>query len=689
MQGYTAMMHADEENAIALRNRHKEIFESCVEQYRGNIIQYFGDGTLTTFDSSVDAVSCALTLQKAFLKKPVIPVRIGIHVGDIVVSKDDIIGDAVNIASRIESVGKPGSVLFSGHVNDQLRSHVKFRTKYLDVFQFKNVKEAIPVFALVDDQIEVPESSELKGSLKWTASSTIPGNGGKQGNHRKGQLKIGGILFVTLVVIGALLYFTNYLSGSESSVPNRTIPNAMAILPVQNLSGLSSNDIFCESISNELLQQLSGKSKLSKVVPNSLVHDLLERGEPIGALSSTLGVRYILEVALHQSDSLYNLDMRLVDQLEQKYLWSDRYAHISEGNYIPKIQTVISEEVVSQISNHHPVIENTQGGEVLTTNKRAYDLLLKADQLTDKMNKESFYQAIPLYEKAVQLDPELAEGYRGLGRIYIMGGIIWGIFNQDEAARKSKAYLTKSMTIKPTLEASQFLLISKFFFDQDFAYVDDNLSLVAILPAFPDGAFYTVYCNIVGRFDESIRYAEKYVKRFPEAGNGFAQLIRANFLSGKLAQADSLMDKYDQKFWDDQFYLRDVAMVHLNNGNMDAFRAMNHQLKTNFLDKAAVHLYYDAVELTYFGGNKDEIKELLKGLQTKYDEGISGSPAWFIAMYHLYSGDEDTAFKWLQKSHERKEVEMAWFKTEYLLQPYRKAKDPRYMAIYNQINWPD
>lgn len=687
MQGYTAMMREDEEKAINLRNRHREIFERLTEKFRGTIVQYFGDGTLTAFDSSIDAVECALELQKEFRQQPIIPVRIGIHVGDIVYYENDIIGDAVNIASRIESVALPGAVYFSGHINDQLRSHKQFSTKYLDVFQFKNVKEAIPVFALIDDQIAVPESSELFNSTKKdNASSTFAKNDSRAKLKKRNKLILG--VLAILTSIGVIWGFYTFRDTPTQSKTSPETTNSIAILPVQNLSGVSQNDMFCEAITNEMLQQLSKEPDIGGVVPKSLITDYLKQGKALTDLAKTLNVHYILESALHFSDSLYSLDVRLVDPIERKYLWSNRYEHISEINYNQIIETTIGEAISLQIDTDTRQQQSTVRSEVITENKTAYDLLTTADALTENMNKESFYKAIPLYEKAIQLDPQLAEAYLGLGRIHIMGGIIWGIFNQDEAASKSKAYLSRSLEIKPTLEASQFLLMTKFFFDQDFQYVEDHLSLVAILPSFPDGAFYAVYTTVMGRFEESILFTKKYVKRFPEAGNGFAQMTRAYFLSGQIKEADSLMRRYDDVFKNDQFYMRDVAMVHLNNGNMEAFKKMNHILKTNFLDNAAVHLYYDAVALTHDKEDSEKINERLDALKNQYIKGMAGSPAWFLAMYYFYLGDDDTAFEWLEKSHQRKEVEMVWFKTEYRLQPFKKAKDPRYMAIYNQMSWP-
>ena len=691
MEGYTAMMREDEENAIHIRNRHREIFESLTKRFRGTIVQYFGDGTLTTFDSSVDAVECALELQKEFRKDPIIPVRIGIHVGDIVFMDNDIMGDAVNIASRIESVAIAGGIFISGQVNDQLRSHKKLRTQYLDVFNFKNVKEPIPVFALVAKHLNTRDPSETINLAKRTNNDSFSDQDKSIYESEKSNFtKVAGIIAVALVLLIGLFYtFRNVNSKSAQPLTkNGTSQNSIAILPVQNFSGIEKNDFLCKSIADGLLQELSNKIELGKVVPKSLIDDFFKSGKQLADISNTLGVRYLLEGALHYTDSVYSLDVRLVDPMERTYLWSNRYANISEINYMTEIQSNIGLELASQIKKDIG-LRSIDKGQEGSDNEKVTELLQRANTLTNQMDKESMYQALPLYEKIVLTDPDLADGYMGLGRIYVIGGLIWGIFEQEEAAAKSTEYLQTSMALRPTLEASQFLLMAKFFFEQDFQYADENLSLVAILPPFPDGGFYSVYCNTVGRYEESIRYSEKYAKRFPESGSGFAQMIRGHFLAGNIKQADSLMKRYDSKFGNDQFYMRDVAMVHLNRGHKEAFKQMNQILKTNFLDNASVHLFYDAMAMTFDGEEPVKVQERLGQLQDQYNNGMAGSPAWFLAMYHLHMGDTDSAFEWLNKSQERKEVEMVWFKTEYLLQPFRKAKDPRYMAIYNQIDWPE
>ena len=167
IEGYTSLMQRDESLAIEVRNRHRAVFERITDQYSGKILQYYGDGTLSIFDSAIDAVSCGIDLQQAFQEEPAIPVRIGIHLGDIIFDKEDIIGDGVNIASRIESLAQAGSVLISGKVYDEIKNKKDFPTKNLGVFRLKNVEVVTPVYAMANPGLVLPDQAgeAAKGTL--------------------------------------------------------------------------------------------------------------------------------------------------------------------------------------------------------------------------------------------------------------------------------------------------------------------------------------------------------------------------------------------------------------------------------------------------------------------------------------------------------------------------------------------
>ncbi|MFC4720814.1 adenylate/guanylate cyclase domain-containing protein [Geojedonia litorea] len=170
--GYTALMQKDEKSAVIIRTKYRELFNKLLKVYHGELIQYYGDGSLCIFKSSVEAVKCAVDLQKTFQQEPSIPVRIGVHVGDIIKTETDIIGDAVNIASRIEAIGIAGSVLISDEVNDQLKNQSDIKTQFLEDYRFKNVETPIPVYAIVEKGLTIPEINSSDVETKHIMTKT-------------------------------------------------------------------------------------------------------------------------------------------------------------------------------------------------------------------------------------------------------------------------------------------------------------------------------------------------------------------------------------------------------------------------------------------------------------------------------------------------------------------------------------
>src|SRR3954471_74856 len=128
IEGYTAMMQRNEDRAMTIKSRHRSILESEHLKYNGRIVQYYGDGTLSIFQSVIEAVQCALSMQKQFCQLPQVPVRMGLHMGDIILEDGDIFGDGVNVASRIESLGIAGSVLMSDKAHAELQNHPEIKT---------------------------------------------------------------------------------------------------------------------------------------------------------------------------------------------------------------------------------------------------------------------------------------------------------------------------------------------------------------------------------------------------------------------------------------------------------------------------------------------------------------------------------------------------------------------------------
>jgi serine/threonine-protein kinase len=166
MVGYTALMQGDEGDARTQRDRHREILSSAVKRHHGEVLQYYGDGTLTIFTSAVEAVECAVEVQLELATESLIPLRIGIHTGDIVHDADGVFGDGVNVASRIEGLSAPGGVMISDKVFDEIKNHRSISAVSIGVVRLKKVEYRLKVFAISNEGLSVPTEGEVRAKAE-------------------------------------------------------------------------------------------------------------------------------------------------------------------------------------------------------------------------------------------------------------------------------------------------------------------------------------------------------------------------------------------------------------------------------------------------------------------------------------------------------------------------------------------
>ena len=171
--GYTTMMQKNEADTLEKVERYKSVHKEKTNQFDGKILKFLGDGCLSIFESVVSAVECALEIQTELLKDPIVPIRIGIHIGEVVFSDDDVYGDGINITSRIQNLGTPGSVLFSLEVYEKIKNHPEFKAVYLGKRSLKNVTVSLDLYALAKNGLSVPtkEDQQEIASLPTSAKT--------------------------------------------------------------------------------------------------------------------------------------------------------------------------------------------------------------------------------------------------------------------------------------------------------------------------------------------------------------------------------------------------------------------------------------------------------------------------------------------------------------------------------------
>src|SRR5260221_3552170 len=164
--GSTSMMQKDEQHAVSINKRYVVVLKQSVLSHGGEILNDFGDGSLCTFHSATEALRCAIEMQKQFQIEPKVPLRIGLHVGEIFFEDGKVFGDGVNVASRVQSLGIANSILFSSEICSKIKNQQEFKSISVGRFHFKNVDEPMEVFALANEGLTVPRKEELTGKLK-------------------------------------------------------------------------------------------------------------------------------------------------------------------------------------------------------------------------------------------------------------------------------------------------------------------------------------------------------------------------------------------------------------------------------------------------------------------------------------------------------------------------------------------
>jgi TolB-like protein/class 3 adenylate cyclase/Tfp pilus assembly protein PilF len=426
--GYTALMQRDENQAISIRTRHRESFESSTKKYNGRILQYFGDGTLSIFTSTVEAVECAIELQREWLSEPKIPVRIGIHVGDVMYSDDDIIGDAVNVASRIESGAIGGSILISDKVHDQIRSHTHIESKFIDVVEFKNIDGAMPLFAITNEGLNVPQKEEVKTRLK-----------GKN-LEKKSKFTIKKIAAAFLLLMLAILLSNKFgFFTSKATIFDKSI----AVLPFDNLSTDDDSEIFRDGITEDILTQLS-KIKELKVISRTSVMQYKGTEKTIPKIAKELGVTYILEGSIRKYGDDIRVTAQLIDAANDEHMWGENYDKTLTNIFA--IQTEVSQEIVAALELNLSFEEQQSIAIVPVYDIEAYKYFLKGRQEADKKSLESIVKSIELYKEALAIDSNYAEAYAEIANsIYLQ--TYYGTIDIAEAAKQAREYVDKAEAI--------------------------------------------------------------------------------------------------------------------------------------------------------------------------------------------------------------------------------------------------
>lgn len=437
--GYTSLMQDDEAKAMEMLKIFKRILEDKVSKYEGNIVQYFGDACLLSFDSATSGVQCAISLQKDF-QEINLPIRIGMHLGEVVFTDNNVFGDGVNIASRIESMGIPGSVLLSSTIQNQLKNKSEFQLKSLGSFEFKNVTDPIEVFAVENDELSMPVRSKMVGKLKDTK------------RYPKKGLWLAGVL--SLFVILFLVFY--YFKGIDAHPKD----NSIAVLPLINLNKTDKLEYFSDGVTQEIIDELAKISSIS-VSAFTTTLEYKNQQKPQNEIAKELGVEYLIagSYRLFEESNQIKLSIELINPITKELIWNNTFDE--ELNNAQYIQLAIAKKVAENLNIELSIAEERDLEKPNTRSGEAFRLYLQAKSEINKLSPAGFENGTMFLEEAIKLDPNFSQALTLLAWRYTVGAsadLIPGIERSTyESAALATPYIEKAVENDP--EGSDIFLV--------------------------------------------------------------------------------------------------------------------------------------------------------------------------------------------------------------------------------------
>lgn len=407
--GYSRLMAEDETGTHSrLKALRKQFIEPRIAEHHGHTVKLMGDGALVEFASVVDAVQCAVVIQQGMAERVAdmpeeqrIEFRIGVNLGDIIVEVDDIYGDGVNIAARLEGLAEPGGIVISGTAFDHAKNKAQAGFRYLGEQPIKNIPEPVRAYQVLLDPAAIgtiidDEASTLRSPWRWAAAAAV-----------------------ILMVSGVAAWQWHWLFDKPKSVAQEGLlqPNelSIAVLAFDNMSGAPEQVYFSDGISEDIITDLSKISDLLVIARNSSFK-FKDESIDIRQVAEDLGVRYVLEGSVRKADDQLRINAQLIDGSTGAHLWAERYDRPLDDVFA--VQDDITGQIVQALHLELTQAERDRVMRRYTDDVQAYEDYLLARSLRADLTKAKNEEARRLLERAIERDPNFAAAYAELSWVH-------------------------------------------------------------------------------------------------------------------------------------------------------------------------------------------------------------------------------------------------------------------------------
>jgi TolB-like protein len=520
VEGYSRLMGRDEVGTLRTLTAYRVIIDRLIASHRGRIFNTAGDSVLADFASAVDAVQCAVAVQAAIVKENAdrpaaeqMRFRIGLHVGDIIVQGDNLFGDAVNVAARLEALAEPGGICISGAVRDHIGANLSVGFADLGPQQVKNITQPIKAYRIRSDT---------------SPTATTP-------------------------------------EGASLPLPDKP---SIAVLPFQNMSGEPEQEYFADGMVEEIITALSRIRWLFVIARNST---FTYKGQAVDVkqIGRELGVHYVLEGSVRRAGGRVRITAQLIDAASNAHLWADRFDGLLEDVF--ELQDRVAISVAGVIEPTLQAVEIRRSYERPTSDLKAYDFYLRALPHWASWEKSRITEGLDLLGRAIELDPHFgsALALAGWCRVQLDTN---GWTDDVESNRRLGLELARQAlqgsTDDPTAVGGAAFVLARFGGDINAAIslIDRSLTLN---PSFALGWFWSGTLRLyAGEPDLAIAHLEKSLRLSPHdlmAARTLTLIAYAHFFARRFDRALPmlLVSLEESPTWAGPYRFLAACQVHL------------------------------------------------------------------------------------------------------------------------------
>jgi adenylate cyclase len=552
VKGYSRLMGEDEEGTIRTLNAYKEVMSSLIQQQRGRVVDAPGDNVLAEFGSVVDAVRCAVEIQKELKTRNAglsenrkMEFRIGVNLGDVIEDGEQILGDGVNIAARLESLSEAGGVCISGTAYDQVENKLSLGYEYLGEQAVKNIAKPVRAYRVL---------------MEPGAAGKVIGE--KNLKTRQWQRATIGLVVAVIVVVAAVVIWRLYLHPVPPPVEVASkekmafaLPDkpSIAVLPFVNMSGDPKQEFLCDGMTESIITALSKVPGLFVIARDST---FTYKGKPVKVkqVSEELGVRYVLEGSFQRSGDRVRITAQLIDALTGNHLWAERYDRDLKDIFA--LQDEVTLKVLTAIRVKLMEGEQALGYGKYYGGKKGLDCYLKIMEGNDFVSRRNIKDnnlARRIAEEALAMCPEVPMAYLLMAKVHSIDYWLGSTTSPRQSVEKAIELAQKTLALDDTLAEAHgflgYLYTQKREYEKGIAEGERAVALDPSDPTVLDN--YAMSLTFGGRYEEAIPLLQKAIRLNP-VGLAFTvtsnnHLGNALFYAGRYEEAISAYKKGIQR----------------------------------------------------------------------------------------------------------------------------------------------